>query len=152
MKYLLSSIISGLFFLSVLAVPALGASSGGLGIFPATYDPDVPHSDAWFIYNLVPGETKHDAVLVVNTSDETISAKLYPVDATTTKDGAFALRERSESTTDVGAWVGLSHSEVTVAPGEEITVPFTISIPSNAPVGDHIGGIVLEKNRPQKVF
>lgn len=129
---------------------ARGASSGGLGIFPAYHDPEVPLSSSWFLYNLVPGEVREDAVLINNTSDQTISAKLYAVDATTTKDGAFALRDEKEPRVDLGSWVKLEQDQVTLEPGASQTVPFTMAIPTDAAVGDHIGGIILENLRPEK--
>ncbi len=123
---------------------ARAASFGGLGIFPANPDPKVPLSNSWFIYNLVPGEEKKDAVVIQNTSEESLSAKIYPVDATTTKDGAFALLNESDPKKDVGAWIDLPVTKINLSPGESREVPFTINIPGSAKVGSHLGGIVLE--------
>lgn len=126
------------------------ASDGGLGVFPANPDPEVPFSSSWFIYNLVAGEVKGDAILISNNSNQQISAKIYAVDATTTKDGAFALREEGEPRLDIGGWVDLDISQVTIEPGEERVIPFTLKIPSDAAVGDHLGGIILENLKAKK--
>jgi hypothetical protein len=123
---------------------AWAASLGGLGIRPANPDPQSPLTESWFIYNLLPGETKNDAFIVSNTSDKVLSAKLYPVDGTTTSDGSFALLGETEEKKDLGSWVTLSQNQITVNPGEEKIIPFTITIPETASVGDHLGGIILE--------
>jgi len=139
----MKKILLSLTLLLFMAGSAQAASLGGLGIFPANPDPSVDLSGSWFIYNLVPGEEKQDVVNIQNTSEETLSAKVYAVDATTTSDGAFALLNEGDSKTDMGAWVDLPISEITLAPGESRQVPFTVNIPSGASVGSHLGGIVL---------
>lgn len=121
-----------------------GAAFGGLGIRPANSDPVNPVTESWFIYNLLPGESRQDGVIISNTSDKVLMGKIYPVDATTTVDGAFALRGENEQRDDVGSWVSLEKDRVRVAPESEEEVLFTISIPEGAVVGDHLGGIVLE--------
>jgi len=140
MKKILLSI--AIFLLTVNITRA--ADMGGLGIYPANPDPDIPLSSSWFIYNLVPGEEKQDVVNIQNTSEETLTAKVYPVDATTTADGAFALLDEKENKEDMGAWVKLPISEITLAPGESRQVPFTVRIPADASTGSHLGGIVIQ--------
>ena len=140
MKKILISLV--MFFMAVIGVSA--ASFGGLGIYPTNPDPNVDLSSSWFIYNLVPGEEKQDSLTIQNSSEETLSAKVYPVDATTTADGAFALLKEEETQKDMGAWVRLPITEITLAPGESRAIPFTVKIPSDASVGSHLGGIALE--------
>lgn len=120
------------------------AEYGGLGLFPANPDPQNPLTESWFIYNLVPGEQKQDALIIKNTSGTSLSAKIYAVDGTTTADGAFTLNGAQETKKGIGSWVKTSVESVTVAPGAERRVDFTISIPSSTSVGDHSGGIILE--------
>ena len=66
-----------LIFLFLPFSSAQALSSGGVGGYPASPDPNIPHSESWFIYNLDLGESKDDALLVFNTSDETKTVKLY---------------------------------------------------------------------------
>ena len=139
----MKKILLSLAMLMAVTGTVRAASLGGLGIFPANPDPNVGLSGSWFIYNLVPGEEKQDVVNIQNTSEETLSAKVYAVDATTTNDGAFALLNENDPKEDMGSWVSLPISEITLAPGESRQVPFTVKIPSNATVGSHLGGIVL---------
>ncbi len=133
--------------LSLLIFPlsAFAAESGGIGLFPAHPNPKIPYSQAWLIYNLVAGERKKDAFVVVNKGPKPVTVKLYPVDATTTKDGSFALKAETAKRSGVGAWVKLSVNQITVPANGKKIVEFTISIPKNAEVGDHMGGIIAEK-------
>jgi len=135
-----------IFFLLIVFLPksVRAAEYGGLGAFPATADPANPLTESWFIYNLINNEEKQDAIIIKNTSDRTLSAKIYPVDGTTTKDGSFTLKGENEAREGVGSWVQTSVDIITLSPGQEQRVPFTIRIPGNAQVGDHTGGIVLE--------
>jgi len=148
-KYFLLSF--GLICILLVAVlPVMGANYGGLGLYPANPDPQNPLSESWFIYNLVPGETKKDAVLLRNTSEKTISAKIYTVDGTTTADGSFTLEAEKFENKGVGGWVTLPVDTVTVGPGEEKRLEFSMSIPQNIGAGDYTGGIILENLDVQK--
>lgn len=144
-KIIIFSFLTAVFLFSPFLTPSLFAVSyGGFGIRPANPDPDIPLSDSWFIYNLLPGEKKEDAFIVSNTSEETLSAEIYPVDGTTTGDGSFALLEKGSDRKEIGTWVKLAKNKVTLSPGEEEKIFFTITIPGGTAVGDHLGGIVLE--------
>ncbi len=133
-------------FAFLTAVQAVGAvAGGGLGIFPAHPDPNIPYSQSWLIYNLVAGESKRDEFYVANQSNQTVKVKIYPVDAVMTKDGAFSLKQENEARTGVGAWIKLDKNELTLAPNRKQLVGFTFQVPKTAEVGDHMGGIVAEK-------
>jgi len=124
---------------------AFGLSAGGVGGYPANPDPNVKFSESWFIYNLDLGESKEDAIHVFNTTDETQVLKIYPVDSIGSNQGNFALEKEADSREGVGAWITIAESKVVLEPGESMDIPFTISIPPDADVGEHSGGIILEK-------
>src|SRR3989344_2484013 len=138
-----------LLLLPAAAVHALG--SGGIGGYPAYPDPSVQYSESWFIYNLDLGESKDDALLLFNSSDEEKTVKLYAVDSIPSNQGNFALKAETDPRLDVGAWVELSATIVTLAPGESREIPFTITIPPDADVGEHSGGIIIQKVDPGAV-
>ena len=138
-----------IFILIFLFLPlslAQALSSGGVGGYPANPDPSIPHSESWFIYNLDLGESKEDALLVFNTSDETKTVKLYAVDSVPSNQGNFALAPEDVASQDLGRWIKLSETFVTLEPGESEEIPFTITIPENADVGEHSGGIIIQKS------
>src|SRR3989338_1625983 len=139
-------IIFSLIFLALLFFVAKALSSGGVGGYPANPDPNIPHSESWFIYSLDLGESKEDALLIFNTSDETKTVKLYAVDSVPSNQGNFALAAEDAPKEDLGGWLKLAETFITLEPGESREVPFTIAIPGNADVGEHSGGIIIQKS------
>ncbi len=123
---------------------AQAISYGGLGIQPHEWDLKNPLTKSWFIYTLESGETKKGKVDVINSSNEPQDIKIYPVDAVTTQDGAFAPEPEDKEKIDVGAWITLSESEVSLRPKETKTIKFTIKVPENVEVGDHMGAIIAQ--------
>lgn len=138
LSFWLASWVGGYFCL------AQAISFAGLGIRPAYPEPSQPRTRSWFIYQLASGESKDDAVVVSNNSSRRIKAKLYAVDATTTKDGVFALLGEKDSQQGIGAWVKLAVGEISLAAGEEKIVPFKITLPATIKAGDYLGGVMVE--------
>jgi LysM repeat protein len=138
--------LSIFFFAALFFADRAGAiNTGTVGILPGNPDPTVPHSASWFVYNLDLGRSKTDSVRVINNKPETVVVKLYAVDATTTSDGSFALLPEDAPRTDVGSWVQLAANEIEIPANSEKTVPFTITVPDEADVGDHMGGLVMQE-------
>lgn len=138
-----------MFFLALFLIsrPSISeaAVGGSIGVLPGYPDAAVNFSNAWLIYKLNLGETKLDAVRVVNYRDDTVVVKIYPADAITTTDGSFAIVPEQAPRKDVGGWVKLALNEIEIPPRSDKLVPFTISIPKNADVGDHAGGIIIQE-------
>lgn len=129
------------------AVPAGALETNTLGISPSD-EADNFHVD------LLPGEGTDRRAVITNYTDKAERLLVYPVDATITSQGGFALAERDAARTGVGAWVQLPVTEVTVAPHSTAPVPFHLSVPADAAPGDYAGGIVIEtepKGKPQEV-
>jgi hypothetical protein len=121
-------------------------SSSGLGIYPnqSEWDPKNDATKSWFIYNLNSGEIKKSKVNIRNESDKPISLEIYPVDAVTTKDGSFAPNSQDSIRKDLGAWINMSTSELSLGPNETKTVDFAINVPQNANIGDHMAAIIIQ--------
>jgi hypothetical protein len=139
--------------LSLVAIAGLPRTTQALSttdfkVFPTTFDAKDQRTKAWFIEHLARGESKHGSITVTNTSNAPITLAVYAVDATTTRDGSFAMLSEGSARTGIGAWVKLDTSSLSLAPSQSVAVPFTLSIPANAPVGDHIGGIIVQDGTP----
>jgi len=133
---------------SVLFIPlSLKAiTAEGVGVSPAYPNPDVKGSDVWFVYNLDRGESITDYLKLVNVSSEkTMKVKIYPVDAVVSNQGVFNPLDETDPKKDIGAWLKITESEVALAPQETRLIPFTLTIPEDASVGDHLGAIIAEK-------
>ena len=133
-----------LFAFFIFTIPSHAVEFGNIGIRPKTFDPESPLTASWFIYNLLPGETKQDALIITNNNSQAGDFKIYPVDATTTADGAFALKTEGDSRTGISSWITLENNTIHVGPNESKEVPFTITIPKKVIVGDHLGGVIVE--------
>ncbi|MBZ9569752.1 DUF916 domain-containing protein, partial [Patescibacteria group bacterium] len=140
--------LSIIILISILFTPFVSraVTAEGVGVSPAYPDPDVKGSDIWFVHNLERGESITDYLKLVNISSEkTMMVKLYPVDAVVTSKGVFNPLAETDPKKDIGAWIEFSVSEVTLAPEETRIIPFTLTIPENASVGDHLGAVIAEK-------
>ena len=106
-------------FLILSPLKTLAAGDGEMAIYPNNWDGSNELTKHWFIYDLGPGQSYDDEVVVENMGDGELSVKIYAVDALTTSDGAFALENENESKDDIGNWVTLSENELTLAGKEK---------------------------------
>ena len=142
----LAILTSAVFVSSVFAI-----EYGGFGGRPAYPDPNNPRTESIFVHTLESGDVREEGMLTVNNSAERKTMLVYAVDSTPSTGGAFACAQKSETPKDVGAWITLEKGEVTLEPGTNELVLFTIAVPKNASVGEHNGCIVMqEKKEPVK--
>jgi len=95
-----------------------------------------------FSYSATKGAVARDYVAVSNYTGAPLTLRVYASDAFNNSDGGFDLLAASKAPTDVGSWVRLGKTVLTL-PGQSRTIlPFTLAIPANAEPGDHAGGIV----------
>lgn len=95
-----------------------------------------------FDYAVEPGDRLEDRVIVANNGLTPIVLSLHAADAFTTDNGELDLRTRDRQPASVGAWLRVDQDRISLQPGESAEIPFTVSIPSDAAPGDHMGGIV----------
>ncbi|WP_187270586.1 hypothetical protein [Lacisediminihabitans profunda] len=96
-----------------------------------------------FAYAVNPGTQINDYVAVSNQGTTAQTFTLYGTDAVNEyATGAFSLLPSSTPPKDSGSWVKLSQPTVTLQPGIQARIPFTMLVPSDATPGDHTAGIV----------
>ena len=139
-----------LFFFFQLVTSAKAVENGSIAIYPTNYNQNDPVSRAWFQISLNPNEKYASEVTVFNKTNQEKSITLYGVDATTTSDGVFSLKQKNENT-DMGEWIHTDLSTVIIPPQEKVTVPFSIIVPANATPGDHTAGIVAQESTQSAV-
>ena len=93
-------------------------------------------------YQVAPGATIDDTVIVYNFGNIPTKFAVYATDAYNNDDGEFDLLTRDEVPVDVGSWVSLGATSITLDPGKQATIPVSIKVPLDAVPGDHVGGIV----------
>jgi hypothetical protein len=119
------------------AGPAVAVDNGALGIRPAS------ESD-FFHFSLYPGAALDATAIVTNHSQSPMTLQDYPVDGTSTPQGAFALASQDDPRPGVGGWVHLDADHITVAGNAELKVNFRISVPAGTPPGDYAGGLIIQ--------
>jgi hypothetical protein len=140
--------------LVLVLVSAAGASTalGAPGKAVFAVKPQAPHSPrGYFVLAGAPGQELGGSVLVSNVGRRSGRVDLYPVDATTGQTSGAVYRGPGAARRDVGAWLRLSRSSLTLAPGASEAVAFTLGIPEDASPGQHLGGIVAAPAAPSAV-
>ena len=147
------------FFFCFNLVSAL--TVGGIGIRPneCEWDSKNPLTQSSFIYSLKPGAEKEGKTDIINSTDRIQKVKVYAVDATTTKEGAFAPLPADREKIEVGAWIKFKSTEnklvetlgFILEPKETKTIDFLLTVPENVWVGDHIGAIILQGTKAEKL-
>lgn len=130
-----------------MAIPVSAVEYGGIGGRPAYPRQDNSRTEDIFIHTLEPGSTKDEGVVVVNNSSEKKTILVYSADSTPSSGGGFACKQFVEEKKDVGAWISLSKTEVTLEPKTNEIIPFVISVPGNASVGEHNGCILMQEKK-----
>ena len=93
-------------------------------------------------YQVAPGATVEDTVIVYNLGNVPLLFRIYATDAFNNDDGQFDLIPGADVPVDAGAWVAVAQETLTLEPGKQATIPVTITVPIDATPGDHVGAIV----------
>lgn len=135
---LLVAICFGAF--AVPSADALGV--GSLSILPTR---DATGGRSWFVHVMTEGEEKRDEMTITNTRSESVTVLIFPTGYTTVKNEIVKDDLTDSLRQEPGHWVELDKTEVTVPSRSNVRVGFTIKVPQNADVGEHIGGIFIQE-------
>jgi LysM repeat protein len=140
--------LAALTAMMLLASPTIAnaINYGGIGMTPANPRADNPRTKSIFIFELKPGQQMTDAVKVQNNTSNQQDLTLDAVDSELASGGAFTCKQAVEAKNDVGSWISLSQTNVSLAPNSSKDVPFTVSVPDSKhiSVGEHDGCITLQ--------
>ncbi|GAA1999001.1 WxL protein peptidoglycan domain-containing protein [Microbacterium ulmi] len=125
-----------------LASPASADTPPALGWTLETVDNDNGAGRRNFVYTVDAGATIHDALRVTNVGASPLDLAVYAADAFTTPTGQIDLQAGTTPPVDAGLWTTVGTTLLTLAPGQQAQVDFTIAVPTDAPPGDHAAGIV----------
>jgi hypothetical protein len=100
-----------------------------------------PDGRGIYSFGATPGGQLEDHVAILNYSDQPVTLLIRPVDAVNTPQGGFAAVPINQRSKEVGTWVALPASDLTVslAARSDVIVPFLVEVPKNATPGDHFG-------------
>lgn len=96
-----------------------------------------------YVYEILPKQSRQDAVAVYNYSLRPVTVRLLARDAVTTPAGEFSAQPSSEQPRGIGAWIALDKKVVHLEPRSMSVVPFQVGVPFNATPGDHAGSILV---------
>ena len=113
------------------------------GIRPTMGQPDRPETFSYFVRELEGGAVVHDEALVLNSGDVPVTLKVFAADAVTAINGGTSFAQQGQQTNGVSRWLSLDVTEITLEPGEERIVPFTIRVPSDVSPGQYVAGLVV---------
>lgn len=137
------------FSMSIVA-SSFAIEYGGFGGRPAYPRADNPRTESIFIHTLEPGAIQKEGITVINNSSEPKTVLVYAADSTPSTGGAFACKQFAEQQTDVGSWIKLEKTEIKLNAGSTQLIPFTITVPTNASVGEHNGCILIQEKKTKK--
>ncbi len=96
-----------------------------------------------FVYELSPGQEIRDTVRVFNYSSSPLKLSLLATDAFNSDSGAQDMLNTATAPKDLGSWIKLEKTDLTITGNDRVDVPFTIKVPSTGiEPGDHTGGIL----------
>ncbi|MCF0097201.1 WxL protein peptidoglycan domain-containing protein [Micromonospora sp. MH99] len=138
---------TALSLLAVVAAVGVGAgpavaADGNVAWTVRTASNSYGEARSSYSYNVNPGGTVEDAMVVANRGPAPLTLAVYAADGFTTDAGQLDLLTGDKKSVAVGAWVKASAGSVVIQPGKIAQVPFTITVPANATPGDHVGGIL----------
>lgn len=92
-----------------------------------------------------PGETYTGTILLRNAGAEPQEAKLYHADYRFFADGRTLFEAAGSQPRSNAEWIRLSPSRVTVPPGGEAAVGYTVTVPAaGVPAGSHWSAVMVE--------
>ena len=126
----------------VSPAPSSKKAAYGLGPATATALDDRPT----YVWSVTPAATLSDHVAVVNYGTEPLTLDLYARDAFNAPSGALTLQAKAVKPIDAGSWIAIEipggKTTVTVPARSTVIVPVALTVPHNAPPGDHTAGII----------
>jgi len=97
-----------------------------------------------------PGERYAGTVRLRNTSGEPQQARIYQTDYRFLADGRTFYEQPGTTPRSNAAWVQFNPSQLTLGPGEEAAVAYTVSVPAGADVrGSFWSVLMVETAQPQ---
>jgi len=99
----------------------------------------------YYVYSMQPGEQAGGRVLLRNPGASAVTIDLSAVNAQTAQQGGSAFADADAMGSGVAGWIELSRQQVTLAPGAEQAVSFTVRAPDTVQPGQYLAGIAASE-------
>jgi hypothetical protein len=127
--------VISLAFAALLSVsflfPAESHAQVGISLFPIKFNVTV-----------APGQTYSDTVTVINPNDFPIGVQPELENIAGGNQGSIDLTD-TNIPHGLSAWININQTEFTLAPQQQLQVPFTITVPPDGEPGGHYGAILF---------
>jgi hypothetical protein len=101
-------------------------------------------------HQAAPGSRYSGTIRVRNTGTEPRQARVYPSDYRFQADGQTFYEAAASTPRSNAAWITFSPSRLTLAPGEEATVAYTVQVPASAALrGSYWSLLMVETLQPE---
>ncbi len=124
-------------------VPTMSRAFAAPADFIAEPVPSADTAAGYFKISAASGTRASGAVRLTNPGAKPVVVHAAAVDATTASLGGVSYALAAKAPKAVGRWIDLERSAIRLAAGEAATVRFSVAVPSDAAVGDHVGGVAL---------
>lgn len=148
-------VISFLYLLGAFAwfdPTASAAGAGSPGLRPGDHFPN-----GYFEYGAQPGQVIQATLIITDLGDGPGRFLVYACDGLTSPYSGIVYANRDQPLVDgasgngeygAGSWISVPTAPISLAPGQQTTVQFTITVPKDAPAGDYVGAIAAENPEP----
>jgi hypothetical protein len=127
--------VSSLAFAAVLSLfllfPQKSHAQVGISLFPIKFDVTV-----------APGQTYSDTVTVINPNNFPIGIQPEVENIAGGNQGSIDLTD-TDIPHGLSAWININQAEFTLAPQQQLQVPFSITVPADGEPGGHYGAILF---------
>jgi hypothetical protein len=123
---------------------AAAAGVGGFGVQPLQAD----HNRGYFVFRMRAGSARTGYLEAFNTSEESLSLRVYAVDGLTGVTSGVVYGDRADRVAGAGAWLEPSAPQVALGPGGRQRMGFKLQVPSGTAPGDYLAGFALENANP----
>lgn len=125
-------------------------SSPRVTMRPVNTDPTHTVTKGYFVITARANTRLSDQVFVTNDGTARGKINIYAVDTTTAQTSGISYGSQHDPRTDVGAWIHLDTTKITLNPGQSQAISFKVSVPKHVRIGTHLGGIIAEVLVPRK--
>ncbi len=126
--------------------PESARDLASFGIAPS--GPSKPDQRPFVSMVVSPGTVAYDHVALLNQAGAPIELRVYGSDVVMADGGGLSARPEADASSDAGSWIAVDGASAVTVPAQTdrgfgyTVVPFSISVPTNAEPGDHVGGLV----------
>jgi hypothetical protein len=99
-----------------------------------------------FRFEMVSGASQQAAAVIDNYSASPLALTFYAADMLQAEGGGVAPAQVYQTMHEVGAWIKVAQTAITVPAGSSMVANFTVTVPIGQVPGDHVGAVVAQAN------